>query len=121
MDRNQGISADILLVGMTRPPMKWGVTYAGLLINIMVTVEIFIITKNLVWLLAFLPIHGVLYLVCLYEPMFFDLLQMWGKTRGMALVMGIVKFWKANSYSPLALDLPDDKGRRKAVPHRIVT
>lgn len=120
MDRNQGITADMLFVGMTRPPMKWGVTYAGLLVNVIVTMEAFILTKNLLWLLAFLPIHGILYLVCLYEPMFFDLLQLWGKTRGIALVAGNVRFWKSNSYSPLVLDLPNSKGRRKAIPQRIV-
>jgi len=110
----------MLFVAMTRPSMKWGVTYAGLLVNVIVTMEAFILTKNLLWLLAFVPIHGILYLVCLYEPMFFDLLQLWGKTRGIALVAGNVRFWKSNSYSPLVLDLPNRKGRRKAIPQRIV-
>lgn len=120
MDRNQGITADPLFVGMTRPPMKFGVTYAGLVINLILTVEAFILTKNLVWLLAFFPIHGVLYLVCLYEPMFFELLQLWGRTRGGALASGIVSFWKANTYSPLSLDLSDRHGRRRALPDRVL-
>ena len=51
---------------------------------------------------------------------FFDLMQVWGRTRFMPLLMGTLRFWKANSYSPLVLDLPDAKGRRKAVPDRIV-
>lgn len=120
MDRNQGITADPLFVGMTRPPMKFGVTYVGLIVNAIVTMEVFIVTKNLLWLLSFFPVHGVLYLICLYEPMFFELLILWGRTRCWAIVTGIVRFWKANSYSPLALDFPDRKGRRKAVPDRIV-
>lgn len=120
MNRNQGITVDILLVGMTRPPMKWGVTYAGLVLNVMLTMEIFIITKNLVWLLAFLPIHGLLYALCLYEPMFFDLLQVWGRTRFFPKLMGIINFWGANSYSPLPIDFPNENGRRKAIPARIV-
>ena len=118
--RNQGVTADPLFVGMTRPPMKFGVTYAGLVVNLILTMEAFILTRDLAWLLAFVPIHGVLYLVCLYEPQFFELLQLWGRTRGAGLVAGGVRFWKANSYSPLALDLPDRTGRRKALPERIV-
>jgi type IV secretion system protein VirB3 len=120
MDRNQGIVADTLFVGMTRPSMVWGVTYSALLLNLVVTMESFIVTKNLVWLLSFVPIHGVCYLICLYEPRFFDLLQLWGRTRWMAFLMGNLRFWKSNSYSPLPLDLPDAKGRRKALPDRIV-
>jgi type IV secretion system protein VirB3 len=120
MGRNQGLTADVLLVGMTRPPMKWGVTYTGFILNLIATMEIFIVTRNLVWLLAFVPIHGVLYLVCLYEPRFFDLLGLWGRTRALALATGVVRFWRANSYSPLALDLPGARGRRRAPPGRIV-
>ena len=114
MSRNQGIVADTLFVGMTRPPMVWGVTYSAMMFNIILTTESFIVTKNLVWLLGFLPIHGVLYLVCLYEPRFFDLLQLCGRTRLPAMISGNLRFWKANSYCPLAIDLPGFTGRRPA-------
>ncbi len=114
MSRNQGIVADTLFVGMTRPSMIWGVTYSAMIFNIILTTESFIVTKNLVWLLGFLPIHGVLYLVCLYEPRFFDLLQLWGRTRLPAMISGNLRFWKANSYCPLAIDLPGFTGRRPA-------
>jgi type IV secretion system protein VirB3 len=120
MNRNQGITEDPLFVGMTRPPMKWGVTYAGLIVNVMVTINVFIITKNLVWLLAFVPIHGLMALVCLYEPMFFELLHQWGRTRGVGLVLGNARFWKANTYSPLRLDFPDKNGRRGAAPEIVI-
>jgi type IV secretion system protein VirB3 len=113
MERNQGIVADPLFVGMTRPSMIWGVTYSAMMFNVILTTESFIVTKNLIWLLAFLPIHGVLYLVCLYEARFFDLLQLWGRTRLPALIAGNLHYWRANSYSPLALDLPDLHGRRR--------
>jgi type IV secretion system protein VirB3 len=119
-DRNLGLTADTLFVGLTRPPMLFGVTYSAMLINVVVTMEAFIVTRNLVWLLAFVPIHGLLVLVCLYEPRFFDLLQLWGRTRGIALVAGNLRFWKASSHSPLVLDLPDRRGRRRATPDRIV-
>ncbi|MDM0049754.1 type IV secretion system protein VirB3 [Variovorax sp. J22R115] len=120
MDRNQGIVADPLFVGMTRPSMVWGVTYSAMMFNVVLTTEAFILTKNLAWLLAFLPIHGVLYLVCLYEPRFFDLLQLWGRTRLPALLAGNLRHWRASSYSPLALDLPDARGRRRRRPPPVV-
>ncbi|RYH50967.1 MAG: type IV secretion system protein VirB3 [Alcaligenaceae bacterium] len=112
MSRNQGIVADPLFIGMTRPPMVWGVTYSAMMFNIILTAESFIVTKNLVWLLAFMPIHGVLYLVCVYEPRFFELLQQWGGTRLPAILRGNVRFWKANSYCPLSIDLPGSSSRR---------
>jgi type IV secretory pathway TraG/TraD family ATPase VirD4 len=35
--RNAGLTADVLFVGATRPPMRWGVTYAALLCNLVFT------------------------------------------------------------------------------------
>jgi len=93
--------------------MTWGVTYLGLVINFVVTAEMFFITKNLFWLLAAIPIHGVLWLVCKNEPRFFDLLKLWSITRGAAWLFNNVYFWKANSYSPLRFDLPDKHGKRR--------
>lgn len=36
--RNAGLTADPLFVGATRPPMRWGVTYAALLFNMVFTI-----------------------------------------------------------------------------------
>ncbi len=118
--RNQGLIADTLFVAMTRPSMVLGVTYPAVIVNAMLTMETFIVTRNLLWLLAFVPIHGLLYLVCLYEPRFFELLHLWGQTRGLALAGGNLRHWQASSHSPLTLDLPDARGRRRAAPAVIV-
>jgi len=112
-DRNAGLIADPLFVGATRPPMRWGVTYAALLFNLVFTLEAFLVTRNLLTLLLFAPIHGLCALLCARDARFFDLLLMWGKTR-MPSAVGTLRFWKASSYSPLTLDLPDDRGRRSA-------
>jgi type IV secretion system protein VirB3 len=56
--RNAGLIADPLFVGATRPPMRWGVTYAALLFNMVFTLEAFLATRNLLTLLLCLPIHG---------------------------------------------------------------
>ena len=112
-DRNEGLTADPLFVGATRPPMRWGVTYSALLLNMVMTMEVFLLTKNLLVLLLAFPVHGICMLLCAHDPRFFDLVLMWGKTR-MAAVFANLRYWKASSYSPLALDLPSARGLRRA-------
>lgn len=109
---NQGLTADPLFVGATRPPMRWGVTYSALLVNGVLTMEIFLLTKNLLTLLLAAPIHGVCALLCARDARFFDLAFLWGRTRIPALLAN-ARFWKSSSYSPLTLDLPGRSGRRR--------
>ena len=111
-DTETGLRADPLFVGATRPPMRWGVTYSALLVNGVVTMEIFLVTKNLLTLLLAAPIHGVCALLCARDPRFFDLALLWGRTRIPALLTN-ARLWKSSSYSPLTLDLPDTRGRRR--------
>jgi type IV secretion system protein VirB3 len=110
--RNSGLTADPLFVGATRPPMRWGVTYAALLLNLVFTMEVFLLTKNLLTLLLCAPIHGLCALLCARDARFFDLVQLWARTRLPALLTTL-RFWRASSYSPLTLDLPDERGRRR--------
>jgi type IV secretion system protein VirB3 len=77
------------------------------------TLEAFLATRNLLTLLLCLPIHGLCALLCVRDARFFDLLLVWGRTR-LPSVLGTLRFWKASSYSPLLLDLPDASGRRRA-------
>ena len=111
-DTNPGLTADPLFVGATRPPMRWGVTYSALLVNGVVTMEIFLLTKNLLTLLLAAPIHGVCALLCARDARFFDLALLWGRTRIPALLAN-ARFWRSSSYSALTLDLPDVSGRRR--------
>ena len=111
-DPNAGLIADPLFVGATRPPMRWGVTYSALLVNGVVVMEIFLLTKNLLTLLLAAPIHGVCALLCARDPRFFDLALLSCRTRIPALLAN-ARLWKSSSYSPLTLDLPDPRGRRR--------
>ncbi len=111
--RNNGLTTDVLFVGATRPPMRWGVSYSALLANMVFTLEAFLLTRNLLTLFLCLPIHGVCALLCARDPRFFDLALLWGRTRLPALLTTL-RLWKASSYSPMALDLPDLRGRRRA-------
>lgn len=111
---NSALVADPLFVGATRPPMRWGVTYSALLVNGVFTLEVFLLTKNLLTLALALPIHGICALLCARDARFFDLLLLWGRTRIPALLAN-ASFWKSSSYSPLALDFPDVRGRRRTL------
>jgi len=111
-ESNAGLTADPLFVGATRPPMRWGVTYSALLFNMVFTMEAFLLTKNLPTLLLCLPIHGVCLLLCARDARYFDLILLWARTRLPAL-FGNLRFWKASSYSPLTLDLPNRSGHRR--------
>lgn len=116
---HSGLTLDPLFVGATRPPMRWGVTYSALLVNGVLTLEVFLLTKNLLTLALALPVHGVCALLCARDARFFDLLLLWGRTRIPALLAN-ARFWRASSYSPLALDLPDVHGRRRTLTEAVV-
>jgi type IV secretion system protein VirB3 len=109
---NPGLIFDPVFVGATRPPMRWGVTYSALLFNMVFTMEVFLLGKNLLTLLLCAPIHGVCMLLCARDARFFDLVLLWSRTRLPAL-FGNLRLWKASSYSPLTLDLPSRRGRRR--------
>jgi len=111
--RNGGLIADPLFVGATRPPMRWGVTYSALLLNMVAVLELFLLSRNLLVLLITLPVHGVCMLLCARDPRCFDLMLMWARTR-LPAILGTLRFWKASSYSPLTIDLPNRRARRGA-------
>jgi type IV secretion system protein VirB3 len=114
-ERNSGLTADVLFVAVTRPPMRWGVTFTAILFNLVFTMEIFLLTKNLLALLIAIPIHGVCALLCARDARFFDLIVLWGRTR---LPSYFTNFWvwRASSYCPLVLDPPNRCGRRRGDP-----
>jgi type IV secretion system protein VirB3 len=103
---------DPLFVGATRPPMRWGVTYAALLGNVVFTMEAFLLTRNLLALLMALPIHLLSAALCASDARCFDLWLMWVKTRGVALFANM-RYWGGSSYSPLTVAPPDVRGRRR--------
>src|SRR6202451_2475588 len=106
-----GVCSDPLFVGATRPPMRWGVTYSALLFNMVFTMEAFLLTRNLLTLLLSALIHGVCALLCARDARFFDLVLLWARTRLPALFANL-RIWKASSYCPLVIDLPNRRGRR---------
>jgi len=110
--RNAGVIADALFVGITRPAMAWGVPYSALLINGVLTVETFLITRNMLTLLLCIPIHGVFWLTCLSEPRFLEL-WMWSAQSVIRHGLGNLSYWGVPSYGPLRTDR---RGRRRSIP-----
>jgi len=113
--RNAGLTAELLFVGATRPPMRWGVTYSALLCNLVFTMEAFLVSRNLLTLLICLPVHAVCALLCSRDPRSFDLLALWLRLR-LPAWLGNVRLWKASAYSPLALPRRADASRRHLEP-----
>jgi type IV secretion system protein VirB3 len=93
------VTADPLFVGVTRPALALGVPYAALLVNAFVTLEMFLVTRNLLWLLTAVPLHSLAWLVCVAEPRAFELLAVWGQVRARAGFRGRQP-WRAVSYGP---------------------
>lgn len=110
MARNDGIDVDPLFVGPTRPTTIAGVTWPAFMLNVIVTIEAFIWTHNLLWLLVFLPIHGICYLICLHDPRTFELLALWGQTKGRT-VFSNLRFWRAATASALKIQVGKQPSR----------
>ncbi len=108
----RNLVVDALFVGATRPPMRWGVTYAALLVNLVVTMETFLVTRNLLMLGIALPIHAISAALCLRDARIFDLLFLWARTHAPTWLAN-ASVWRAASYSPIAVALPNMAGRRR--------
>jgi len=120
MSPNNGLTTDPLFIAATRPPMRFGVTTFGMVLGGITVIEMFLVTKNLLWLLAYIPIHCILALLLMTECRFFELLTLCARTKGLNCIKGTPKYWwagrkywRASSYSPQRYDLTDLEGRRK--------
>lgn len=91
------LRSDTLFTGLTRPQMFAGVTYTFFIINVIVTVELFLIFRSWWILLAALVLHAIGVIACLREPRIFDL---WiTRVRNCPRVKNH-NLWRCNSYRP---------------------
>ncbi|MDC7676575.1 type IV secretion system protein VirB3 [Asticcacaulis machinosus] len=82
---------------LTQPQMVGGVTYSYLIINGVVTMEFFLITRSF-WAFGIaLLVHVIGYLACLREPRIFDL---WLTKVSKCPRIKNYRFWRCNSYKP---------------------
>jgi type IV secretion system protein VirB3 len=102
VNSDTGVIADPLFLGITRPALAFGVPYAALLANALVTMELFLTTHNLLCVLVCAPLHGLAWLACLAEPRFFELVAVWGQVRARG-GRGGARAWRAHSYGCLRI------------------
>ena len=91
------LERDIVFGALTRPQMFAGVTYSYFVLNAVVTLELFLVTKSFWALLIALVLHVVGYVGCLKEPRFFDL---WLIRVGRCPRVRNFSFWRCNAYAP---------------------
>ncbi|MDT7933828.1 MAG: VirB3 family type IV secretion system protein [Sphingomonadaceae bacterium] len=82
---------------LTRPQMLGGVTYSFFILNVAVTTEAFLITRNFWALPVALLVHSAGYLACLREPRVFDL---WLTKVRLCPRVPNFRRWGCNSYAP---------------------
>ena len=90
------LERDPVFGALTRPQMFAGVTYSYFVLNAVVTIELFLITKSFWTLIAAVILHVIGYLGCLKEPRFFDL---WVTRVSRCPRVKNARFWRCNSYS----------------------
>jgi type IV secretion system protein VirB3 len=89
---------DPLFTIMTRPAMKWGVTLEGIVIAGFFSAIGMIATNNPFFLLLYIPLHIVMYGLCLKDPRIFRLLFVWTQTKAKSLGW---RYWGIATATPL--------------------
>ena len=75
MSNDDKVVDDPLFLGLTRPPMVFGVSYKLAALNMLSSLLTFITTGDFFYLLVLMPtLHGLFYLLCLKEPRAIELL-----------------------------------------------
>lgn len=91
------LASDPVFAALTRPQMIAGVTYSYMVLNLIVTFEVFLITRSFWSLLIAVVVHAVGYVGSLREPRWFDIHIT--KLRTCPRVRN-ASFWQGNSYRP---------------------
>jgi type IV secretion system protein VirB3 len=92
-----GLERDIVFAGLTRPQMFAGVSYSFFVLNLVVTTEVFLITKSFWAIVTALILHVIGYFLCLSEPRWLDI---WIQKVSRCPRVPNHDYWKCNSYSP---------------------
>lgn len=92
------LTSDLVIVGLTRPPMMMGVPLAAVFLNVLFSSIFFLATGNIFAIVIYGPLHLIAYLMTLKDDRVFH---------NLLLHMDINSkcpnkpFWGATSYSPL--------------------
>lgn len=91
------LTSEPVFTALTRPQMFAGVTYNFFIINALVTMELFLVTKSFWVIMVALVLHGFGTIACLGEPRIFDLWLL--RARRCPRLPGFAA-WRCNSYLP---------------------
>lgn len=91
------LTRDPVFTALTRPQMFAGVSYSFFVLNLVVTTEVFLLTKSFWAILAALALHMIGYFLCRNEPRFLDL---WILRASRCPRVRNYAFWRCNSYAP---------------------
>ena len=69
------VTSDPLFVGLTRPPMLFGVSYTFALMNGLISMIAYIATTDFRYMVMMFPIHAIGYYICSKEPLFIELFK----------------------------------------------
>ncbi len=86
-----------LFTALTRPQMFAGVTYGFFIINVIFTMELFLISKSFWVVIPGLLLHGLGRVACLGEPRIFEL---WLLKVQRCPRLPSFRLWRCNSYRP---------------------
>lgn len=75
MAEESKIVSDMLFVGLTRPPMLFGVSYLFALANGFACMIAYISTVNFKYLAIMFPVHFIGMALCSKEPLFIELFK----------------------------------------------
>ena len=92
-----GLERDIVFSALTRPQMFAGVSYSFFVLNLVVTTEVFLITKSFWSIVVALLLHVFGYLMCQREPRWLDL---WLLKVSKCPRVPNHAYWRCNSYAP---------------------
>ncbi|KLB52708.1 VirB3 family type IV secretion system protein, partial [Xanthomonas euvesicatoria] len=70
------VQVDPLFAGATRPATVGGITYEAIVFIAMIVGTGYVASENLLWLLSYVPMHGIAYGICQKDPRAFRLLFM---------------------------------------------
>lgn len=70
------IRNDPLFVGLTRPPMIFGVTYMYFVVNLLVSMMYFVATSDFKVVVVAGAFHGFSYVICQKEPLLIDMFML---------------------------------------------
>lgn len=89
---------DPLFAALTRPAIIFGVAIEGLTIGVFIVSTIFIATSHPLTLLLYIPVHFIMYCMCLKNPRCFRILWLMLNTKGKSTGW---RYWKVHTATPM--------------------